>query len=219
MLGLGAFCFSLNLVASSRLDCIPVFSGLCGLSIDGNSAAEMEQFRQVGEVVGGLKALMVLKHDIPINQRQCCLLFDMFVLAFETISDEIRQNLRLDDRSINWKPLEYPMKELYRVFKEGEQYIRFCLDFNNWWGKAISLHLNRDCVEFHIHNLLTCFPVVIEAIETVAEFSVTELERYAVAWNLLGKKIDASFLKQSEKRKVQFHQLWQSMRTGFETYC
>lgn len=136
----------------------------------------MEQFRQIGEVVGGLKALMVLKHDIPINQRQCCLLFDMFVLAFETISDEIRQNLRLDERNVKWKALEYPLKELHRVFKEGEQYIRLCLDVRDWWGKAISLHLNRDCVEFHIHNLLSCFPVVVEAVEAVAEFSGADLE-------------------------------------------
>ncbi|KAL3499258.1 hypothetical protein ACH5RR_038351 [Cinchona calisaya] len=154
----------------------------------------MEQFRQIGEVVGGLKALMVLKHDIPINQRQCCLLYDMFVLAFDTISDEIMQNLRLDERNIKWKPLEYPMKELHRVFKEGEHYIRFCLDVKDWWGKAISLHFNRDCVEFHIHNLLSCFPVVIEAIETVAEVSVSELEdmqnrrvalirKYEADWN------------------------------------
>ncbi|KAL3498961.1 hypothetical protein ACH5RR_041693 [Cinchona calisaya] len=153
----------------------------------------MDQFRQLGEVVGGLKALMVLKHDIAINQRQCCLLFDMFLLAFETISDEIRQNLRLDERNTKWKPLEYPMRELHRIFKEGENYIRFCLDVKDWWGKAISLHLNRDCVEFHIHNLLSCFPVVIEAIEAAAEFSVTELEDMQNRRAALTKKYEADW--------------------------
>ena len=131
----------------------------------------MEQFRQVGEVVGSLKALMVLKHDISINQRQCCLLFDMMQLAFETISEEIRAYLKLEEKSVKWKALELPMKELHRVFKDAEGYIRYCIDVKDWWGKAIGLHMNRDCVELHAHNLLSCFPLVIEAIETAAEIS------------------------------------------------
>ncbi|XP_073298811.1 uncharacterized protein [Primulina huaijiensis] len=148
----------------------------------------MDQFRQVGEVLGGLNAFMVLKHEIPINQRQCCLLYDMLCLAFETISDEIRQNLRLEDRPIKWKTLELPMKELHRIFKEADLYIRHCLEIKDWWGKVISLHMNRDCVELHIHNLLSCFPVVIEAIETAAEISgVDEEDMQKRRLNLLKK--------------------------------
>ncbi|KAL6979505.1 hypothetical protein U1Q18_021166 [Sarracenia purpurea var. burkii] len=131
----------------------------------------MDQFRQVGKVLGSIKALMVLKHEIAINQRQCSLLLHIFSLAFKTISEEIRQNLRLDDKNTKWKALENPLKELYRVFKEGEVYIKFCLDIRDWWGKAMSLHQNKDSVEFHIHNLLCCFNVVIEAIETAGEIS------------------------------------------------
>ncbi|KAH6760981.1 Protein kinase family protein [Perilla frutescens var. hirtella] len=131
----------------------------------------MDQLRQVGEVVGSLKALMVLKHEISINQRQCCLLFETMELAFDTISEEIRQNLRLDEKNTKWKALELPLKELHRVMKDAECYIRYCMDIKNWWGKAISLHTNRDCVELHLHNLLSCFTVVIEAIETAAEIS------------------------------------------------
>ncbi|GFP86697.1 light-sensor protein kinase [Phtheirospermum japonicum] len=132
----------------------------------------MDQFRQVGEVLGGLKALMVLKHEISINQRQCRLLYDMLALAFDTISEEIKQNLKLDDRTTKWKALELPMKELHKVFKDADLYIRHCMDTTkDWWGRAISLHMNRDCVELHVHNLLCCFPVVIEAIETAAEIS------------------------------------------------
>ncbi|CAA0812113.1 Protein kinase family protein [Striga hermonthica] len=131
----------------------------------------MEQFRQVGEVLGGLKALMVLKHEIPINPRQCSLLYDMLSLAFDTISDEIKHNLRLKDRTAKWKALEHPMKELHRIFKEAELYIRHCMDAKDWWARAITLHMNRDCIELHAHNLLCCFPVVIEAIETAAEIS------------------------------------------------
>ncbi|MCD7449563.1 hypothetical protein HAX54_000626 [Datura stramonium] len=131
----------------------------------------MDQFRQIGEVVGSLQALMILKHDIQINQKQCCLLFDMYVQAFDTISEGIKHNLRLNERNTKWKALEHPMRELHRIFKEGEMYIKSCLDVKDLWGKAISLHLNKDCVEFHVHNLFCCFPVVIEAIETVAEIS------------------------------------------------
>ncbi|KAK6137353.1 hypothetical protein DH2020_028913 [Rehmannia glutinosa] len=131
----------------------------------------MDQFRQIGEILGGLKALMVLKHEISINPRQCCLLFDMLVLAFDTISEEIKQNLRLEDRNTKWRALELPMKELQRIFRDADLYIRQCIDVKDWWGRAISLHMNRDCVELHIHNLLCCFPVVIEAIETAAEIS------------------------------------------------
>ncbi|KAL7122886.1 hypothetical protein ACP275_01G071800 [Erythranthe tilingii] len=137
----------------------------------------MDQFRQIGEVLGSLKALMVMKHEISINQRQCCLLFDMLELAFETISDEIRQNLKLEDKNTNkWKPLEFPMKELHKVFKECDLYIRQCTDVKEWWGRVISLHMNRDCLELHIHNLLSSFPVVIEAIETAAEISALDQE-------------------------------------------
>lgn len=154
----------------------------------------MDQFQQIGEVVGSLKALMVLRHEISINQRQCCLLSDILVQAFDTIAEEIRQNLRLDERSTKWKVLERPMRELHRIFKEGESYIKYCLDIKDWWGKAVSLHLNTECVEFHIHNLLCCFPVVIEAIETAAEISgqdeeeiqrrrVALMKKYGADWN------------------------------------
>ncbi|XP_073301930.1 uncharacterized protein [Primulina huaijiensis] len=150
----------------------------------------MDQFRQVGEVLGGLNALMVLKHEIPINQRQCCLLYDMLYLAFKTISDEIRQNLRLEDRPNKWKTLESPLKELHKIFKEADLYIRHCLEIKDWWGKVISLHMNKDCVELHIHNLLSCFPVVIEAIETAAEISGVDEEDMQKRRLVLLKKYD-----------------------------
>uniref|UniRef100_A0A3Q7IQQ0 Protein kinase domain-containing protein n=1 Tax=Solanum lycopersicum TaxID=4081 RepID=A0A3Q7IQQ0_SOLLC len=150
----------------------------------------MDQFRQIGEVVGSLNALMVLKHDIQINQKQCCLLFDMYVQAFDTISEGIKHNLRLNERNTKWRALEHPMKELHRIFKEGEMYIKSCLDVKDLWGKAISLHLNKDCVEFHVHNLLCCFPVVIEAIETVAEVSGFDEEDMQKRRTALAKKYE-----------------------------
>ncbi|XP_059308846.1 uncharacterized protein LOC132060011 [Lycium ferocissimum] len=154
----------------------------------------MDQFRQIGEVVGSLKALMVLKNDIQINQRQCCFLHDMFVQAFDVISEEIKHNLRLNERNTKWKALEQPMKELHRIFKEGELYIKYCLDVKDLWGKAISLHMNRECVEFHIHNLLCCFPVVIEAIETAAEISGFDEEEMMNRRGALMKKYDRELI-------------------------
>ncbi|KAK2966483.1 hypothetical protein RJ640_019012 [Escallonia rubra] len=153
----------------------------------------MDQFRQIGEVVGSLKALMVLKHDIQINQRQCCLLFDLYVVAFDTIAQEIRQNLKLEEKNTKWKVLEQPMKELHRIFREGELYIRNCLDIRDWWGKAISLHQNKDCVEFHVHNLLCCFPVVIEAIETAAEISGLDHDDMQRRRLVLARKYDTEW--------------------------
>ncbi|XP_047306708.1 5'-AMP-activated protein kinase catalytic subunit alpha-1-like [Impatiens glandulifera] len=132
----------------------------------------MDQLRQVGEALGSLKALTVFKDDIQINRRQCCFLLDMFTLAFEAVLDQIRQNLRPEEKNATrWKALENPLKELRNVFKEGELYVKNCLDFKDWWGRTISLHQSNDCVEFHVHNLLHCFAVLVEAIETASEMS------------------------------------------------
>ncbi|XP_074326498.1 uncharacterized protein LOC141664445 [Apium graveolens] len=163
----------------------------------------MDQFRQIGEVLGRLQALMVLKHDISINQRQCCLLFDVYTLAFETISEEIRKNLRLEDKNTKWKALEYPLKELHKKFKDGENYIKYCLDLKDWWGKAISLYQNRECVEFHIHNLLCCFPVVIEALETAAEISALNEDEMQKRRSMITRKYDSEL-----NDPVSFHWLF-----------
>uniref|UniRef100_A0A803KZJ5 Protein kinase domain-containing protein n=1 Tax=Chenopodium quinoa TaxID=63459 RepID=A0A803KZJ5_CHEQI len=131
----------------------------------------MEQFRQVGEVLGSLKALMVFQHHIQINKRQCCFLLDAFTLAYETVADEMRSNLRFEEKHKKWKVLEQPFKELYKILREAEAYVRNCFESKNWWAKAITLYQNRDSIEFHIHNLLCCIPIVIEAIETAGELS------------------------------------------------
>ncbi|KAJ4953131.1 hypothetical protein NE237_029963 [Protea cynaroides] len=131
----------------------------------------MDQFRQMGKVLGSLNALMVFKDDIQVNQRQCCLLYDVFNLVFQGIAEEIKQNLRFEEKHTKWKALEHPLRELYQVFKEGEAYVQQCMDNKDWLAKVISLSQNTDCVEFHIHNLLSCIPIVIEAIETAGEIS------------------------------------------------
>ncbi|KAL6982015.1 hypothetical protein U1Q18_023632 [Sarracenia purpurea var. burkii] len=131
----------------------------------------MEQFRQIGEVLGSLKALMVFRDDIQINNRQCSLLLDMFSFAYESIAEEMKQNLRFEEKQTKWKVLEQPLKELHRVFKEGEVYIKQSLETKDFWAKSISLYRDTDCVEFHIHDLLSCIPIVVEAIESAGEIS------------------------------------------------
>ncbi|XP_074555905.1 uncharacterized protein LOC141811752 [Curcuma longa] len=130
----------------------------------------MEQFRKVGEVIGSLKALMVFQDEIQVNRRQCRLLVDAFDLTFESVAEELRTHFRFEEKpAAKWRTLEHPLKELHRVLCEGEQYVRLCLEPGDWWSKAISRHRNTDCVEFHLHNLLWCVPVVLEAIENAAE--------------------------------------------------
>ncbi|KAE9460205.1 hypothetical protein C3L33_07891, partial [Rhododendron williamsianum] len=131
----------------------------------------MEQLRQIGEVVGSSKALMVFRDEIQINPRQCGLLLDMFCFAYESIAEEMRQNLRFEEKHTKWKILEQPLRELHRIFKEGEMYIRQSLETRDRWAKAITLYQDTDCVEFHIHNLLCCIPIVVEAIESAGEIS------------------------------------------------
>ncbi|XP_073269798.1 uncharacterized protein [Primulina huaijiensis] len=150
----------------------------------------MEQFRQIGEAVGSLNALMVFKNNI-FNQRQCCLLADMFNSGYNTIAEEMKQNLRFEEKSTKWKIIENPLRDLLRVFKEGEFYARQCLEPKDWWAKAIYLYQNTDCVEFHIHNLLSCIPVVIEAIEMAGEISgwdQDEIEKRKAVYSLKYQK-------------------------------
>ncbi|WOK91390.1 mitogen-activated protein kinase kinase kinase 7 [Canna indica] len=137
----------------------------------------MEQFRQIGEVLGSIKALMVFRDELRVNQRQCCLLVDALDLAFDGIAEEIRAHLRFSEKLIKWKSLEHPLRELHRIFRDGEQYIKQCLEPRaDWWAKAISLGQNTDCVELYMHDLLWCVPVVIEAIENVGEITGTDQE-------------------------------------------
>uniref|UniRef100_A0A7N0RE22 Protein kinase domain-containing protein n=1 Tax=Kalanchoe fedtschenkoi TaxID=63787 RepID=A0A7N0RE22_KALFE len=150
----------------------------------------MEQFRQIGEVLGSLKALIALTEDIRMNKKQCFLLFDMFRLAYKTIVGEVKENLKSEEKHIKWKALEQPLKELHRVFKEGELYIRYCLECKDFLGKALCLHQNKDCVEFHIHNLLCCFAVVIESIETAGEISGLDQDGMMKRRTVLEKKYE-----------------------------
>ncbi|KAL1561945.1 light-sensor Protein kinase-like [Salvia divinorum] len=124
----------------------------------------MEQFRQIGEVVGSLNALMVFQNNL-YNQRQCSLLVDMLVSGYRTIAEMMKANLKYKEKNAKWKILEQPLKELLRVYKECESYVKMCLDTKDFLAKSVTLYHNSDCVEFHIHNLLSCIPAAVESIE------------------------------------------------------
>ncbi|KAM7276686.1 hypothetical protein ACFE04_018552 [Oxalis oulophora] len=158
----------------------------------------MEQFKQIGEVLGSLKALMVFKDNIQINNRQCCLLYDIFNFTFESIAEEMRENLNFEEKNIKWKILEQPFKELHRVFKEGETYIKQCLETKDWWVKAIILYQNRDCIELCIHNLLCCNASVIEAIEMAGELSGSDQEE----WQKKRQVYSIKYEKESRDPKI-----------------
>lgn len=137
----------------------------------------MEQFREIGEVLGSIKALMVFKDNIQINQRQCTLLLDLFTAAYDSISESMRSNLRFQEKNVKWKILEQPLRELVWVVREGDAYVTMSLEPKlGFWAKAIVLHGNRDCTELHIHNLLSCVPIVVEAIEIASEVSGWDVE-------------------------------------------
>lgn len=149
----------------------------------------MEQLRHIGEVLGSLKVLMAFQDEIQINRRQCCLLVDAYNMAFEQIVEEIRHNLRFEEKHTKWSALENPLRELHRIMKEGQLYIKQCLEpKDDWWAKAISLNQNVDCVGFHLHNLLSCISVVFEAIENVGEISGCDNEEINKKRLILSKK-------------------------------
>uniref|UniRef100_A0A0D3DZE1 Protein kinase domain-containing protein n=1 Tax=Brassica oleracea var. oleracea TaxID=109376 RepID=A0A0D3DZE1_BRAOL len=133
----------------------------------------MEQLGEIGEVLGSIRALMVFKDNIHINQRQCTLLLDLFTATYDSVSESMRLNLRFGEKNTSkWKILEQPLRELLCVVREGEAYVRFSLEPKlGFWAKAVFLQHNKDCTELHVHNLLSCVPIIIEAIEMASEVS------------------------------------------------
>ncbi|KAL1535960.1 light-sensor Protein kinase-like [Salvia divinorum] len=135
----------------------------------------MEQFRQIGEVVGSLNALMVFQNNL-CNRKQCCLVVEMLSHAYTTIAEMMKINLKYKEKNSKWKIMEQPLKELLRVYKEGESYIQMCLDTKDFWAKSITLYHNSDCVQLHIHNLLICLPTALESIEMAGQIAGADQE-------------------------------------------
>lgn len=136
----------------------------------------MEQLRQVGEALGGIHALMSFADDnLRINPRQCRLLADACAQALGAVAGEVRAHLRFEERAAKWKPLESPLRELHRAVRDAEGFVRHCLVDPReplWWARAAASTHGADlCVEVHMHNLLWCVAVALEAVEAVAEVS------------------------------------------------
>ncbi|KMZ56458.1 Protein kinase family protein [Zostera marina] len=148
----------------------------------------MEQFRQLGEVLGSLQSLMVFEDDIKINRQQCTFLYENLRRAFDIVSVEIRENLRFNEPPRKWSALELPLKELVGVFQGGEHYIKQCIVETNWWAKAISLGHSADVADEHLYRLVSCLPVVLEAVEQSME------EADGRKKVLLSKKYDRGWL-------------------------
>ncbi|KAG6393203.1 hypothetical protein SASPL_147439 [Salvia splendens] len=135
----------------------------------------MEQFRQIGEVVGSLNALMVFQNNL-CNRKQCSLLVDMLSHGYATIAEMMKTNLKYKERNSKWKAMEQPLKELLRVYKECESYVKTSLDTRDFLAKSITLYHNSDCVHLHIHNLLSCLPAALESIELAGHVAGNDQE-------------------------------------------
>ncbi|KAF3778414.1 Light-sensor Protein kinase [Nymphaea thermarum] len=154
----------------------------------------MERLRQIGEVLGSLKALMVFKEEIKINRNQCTVLVEIYNLGFDVIADEMAQNLKFEERLTKWKVLDQPLRELHRTVKEGEAYVRQCLEPKEWLVKAICLAQNNDCVEFHIHNFFMCFCIAMEALEVASEVAGCDQCEIQKKRILISKKYEKEWL-------------------------
>lgn len=137
----------------------------------------MDGFQRLGEVYGSLQALMVFQDEIEINPNQCLFLFHILDRAFDVVSTEIQHNLRLRDHrcktNLKWTALEHPLVELVGIFRGAEMYIAQCIQSGaDFYAKAISLTYDNDVLEYHVYKLLSCLPVVMEALD----YSFTETE-------------------------------------------
>lgn len=139
----------------------------------------------------------------------------MLIHAYKTVSEDIKENLRFEEKNTKWKVLEHPLKQLLRVFREGDFYVRKSLDVKeSWWAKAISMYQNNDCVEFLIHDLLCIFPVVIEAVEIAGELSGWDQEE------MQKKRIMYSFKYRKECRDPKiFHWKFGNQYLVHQHFC
>ncbi|CAO2170674.1 unnamed protein product [Urochloa humidicola] len=157
----------------------------------------MEQLRQLGEAVGSMNALMAFEPELRINPRQCRLLADACAQALAAVTGEVRAQLRFEERGgAKWRPIEAPLRELHRAFRDAEGYVRHCLGGggaggdSSWWGRAAAVAHGTECVEHHLHAILWCVAVAVEAVEAAAEIAGSDADDMARRRTVLAKKYD-----------------------------
>ncbi|KAI4964547.1 hypothetical protein ZWY2020_005511 [Hordeum vulgare] len=160
------------------------------------SSARMEQLRQLGEVVGSINALMAFEPELRINPRQCRLLAETCAHALDAVTSNVRAHLRFDERGTKWRGLESPLRELHRALRDADGYVRQCLDpRGSWWARAAAMAHGTEFVEHHLHNILWCVSVAIDAIEAAGEIAGSEPDDQARTRLLLANKYDRDMLE------------------------
>lgn len=154
----------------------------------------MEQLRQLGEVVGAIDALMAFEPELRVNPRQCRLLADACARALAAVTGEVRAHLRFEERGAKWRAVEPALRELHRAFRDAEGYVRQCLDprgGGSWWGRAAAAAHCTDCVEQHLHGILWCVAIAVEAVEAAAEIAGHDADETARRRLVLANKYDS----------------------------
>jgi hypothetical protein len=156
----------------------------------------MEHLRQLGEAMGSINALMAFEAELRINPRQCRLLADACAQALAAVTGEVRAHLRFEERGAKWRALEPTLRELHRAFRDAEGYVRRCLDpRGSWWARAAAVAYGTECVEQHLHGILWCVAVAVEAVEAAAEIAGSDADELARRRRLvLAKKYDGDML-------------------------
>ncbi|PUZ55756.1 hypothetical protein GQ55_5G238000 [Panicum hallii var. hallii] len=158
----------------------------------------MEQLRQLGEAVGSISALMAFESELLVNPRQCRLLADACAAALAAVTGEVRASLRFEERGAKWRAVEAPLRELHRAFRDTEGYVRQCLDprgGGGWWARAAAVAHGTECVEQHLHAILWCVAVAVEAVEAAAEIAGSDADEIARRRTLLAKKYDRDMVE------------------------
>uniref|UniRef100_A0A0E0JLB2 Protein kinase domain-containing protein n=1 Tax=Oryza punctata TaxID=4537 RepID=A0A0E0JLB2_ORYPU len=156
----------------------------------------MEQLRHLGEAMGSINALMVFEADLRINPRQCRLLADACARALAAVTGKVRAQLCFDERGAKWRALEAPLRELHRAFRDAEGYVRQCLDpSGSWWARAAAMAHGTECVEQHLHNVLWCVAIALEAIDAAGEIAGSDPDELARGRLVLAKKYDRDMLE------------------------